>query len=102
MQYVYSILKRPPMNTEYDTQSNRDAIIIVLLVDFLGILFLLFTDAIGGLFKLIGISFLLFCLVVAAVGKDRKIGVLGAYFLALFLSPLIGLIITLGSARIME
>ena len=43
------------------------------------------------------ISWLIFCFVVGFVGSGRKIGFGGAFFCSLFLSPLIGLIITLVS-----
>lgn len=37
--------------------------------------------------------------IVGAIGGERKIGVAGAFFVSLFLSPLIGLIITISSPR---
>lgn len=43
---------------------------------------------------------LLGTIVVAILGNGRKIGVIGALFASLLLSPLIGLIITLSSKRI--
>lgn len=39
-------------------------------------------------------------IVVAVMGNGRKIGVIGALFASLLLSPLIGLIITLSSKRL--
>ncbi len=36
------------------------------------------------------------------LGRDRKIGVLGAYALSLLLSPLIGLIMTLSSTKLID
>ncbi len=39
-------------------------------------------------------------IVVAIIGNGRKIGVIGALFASLLLSPLIGLIITLSSKRL--
>jgi len=40
---------------------------------------------------------ILFSLLVGAIGSDRKIGFWGAFFLSLILSPIIGLIITVVS-----
>jgi len=46
------------------------------------------------------LGWLIFSIVVAALGSKRKIGFAGAFFLSLLLSPLIGLIITLTSKSI--
>jgi phosphate/sulfate permease len=43
------------------------------------------------------VGWLIFCIIVGAIGSNRKIGFAGAFFLSLFLSPLIGLIISLFS-----
>lgn len=40
---------------------------------------------------------IIFCLIIGAVGENRAIGFWGAFFCSLLLSPLIGLIITLCS-----
>ena len=45
------------------------------------------------------IFWIIFCFVVGTVGKKRKIGFAGAFFLSLFLSPLIGLIIAYNSDK---
>lgn len=44
-------------------------------------------------------GWILFSFVAGAVGSDRKIGFAGAFFLSLFLSPLVGLIIAFSSQR---
>jgi hypothetical protein len=87
------------MKRLHDTKSKNDTILIVVLIDVIGILFLLFTDAISGYWTLLGIMLFIFSSIVAMLGRDRKIGVLGAYALSLLLSPLIGLIITLSSTK---
>lgn len=43
------------------------------------------------------ILWLLFSVIVGALGASRKIGFFGAFFISLLLSPLIGLIVTLFS-----
>lgn len=45
------------------------------------------------------ISWIILTLVVTAIGDKRKIGSLGAFFISLFLSPLIGFIVVLSSKR---
>ena len=45
------------------------------------------------------IGWIIFAFVAGAIGSDRKIGFLGAFFLSLFLSPLIGIIVALASKR---
>lgn len=45
------------------------------------------------------ISWIILTLVVTAIGDKRKIGSLGAFFISLFLSPLIGAIVVLSSKR---
>jgi phosphate/sulfate permease len=42
-------------------------------------------------------GWLLFSIIVGAIGSGRNIGFLGAFFLSLILSPIIGLLITLFS-----
>ncbi len=44
-------------------------------------------------------SWIVFCFVAGAVGNNRKIGFAGAFFLSLFLSPLLGLFITFNSDK---
>lgn len=44
------------------------------------------------------LSWFILSIIVGVIGTDRKIGGAGAFFLSLFLSPLIGGIITLTSA----
>ena len=43
------------------------------------------------------LTWIIFSLVVGFIGTTRKIGFAGAFFASIFLSPLIGLIITLVS-----
>lgn len=43
------------------------------------------------------ISWIVLSLIIGAVGSSRKIGFLGAFFLSLLLSPLLGVIITIAS-----
>ncbi len=45
------------------------------------------------------IAWIIFCFVAGAVGNKRKIGFAGAFFLSLFLSPLVGLIIAFNSDK---
>jgi len=45
----------------------------------------------------IGIIWIILCVVIGLIGKNKKIGFAGAFFLSLLLSPLIGLIIVLVS-----
>lgn len=45
------------------------------------------------------VFFLIFALLVGLVGKNRKIGFGWSFILSLFLSPIIGLIITLFSKK---
>ncbi len=90
------------MKRLHDAKSKNDSILIVVLIDVIGMLFLLFTDAIPGYWTLLGILILIFSTIVAMLGRDRKIGVLGAYALSLLLSPLIGLIITLSSTKLSD
>jgi uncharacterized membrane protein YraQ (UPF0718 family) len=45
-------------------------------------------------------GWIIFSIIVGAIGGSRKIGFAGAFFLSLILSPLIGLIITLSSKDI--
>ena len=45
------------------------------------------------------IFWLIFSLIVGAIGNDRKIGFAGGFFLSILLSPLIGLIIVLVSDK---
>jgi flagellar biosynthesis/type III secretory pathway chaperone len=40
------------------------------------------------------LGWLLLCIIVGAIGSERKVGFWGAFFLSFFFSPLIGLIIT--------
>jgi hypothetical protein len=47
---------------------------------------------------LVVILWIVFALIVGAIGKDKKIGFAGAFFLSLLLSPIIGLIIALVSS----
>ena len=46
----------------------------------------------------IAIFWIILCIVIGFLGKDKKIGFAGAFFLSLLLSPLIGLIIVLASS----
>ena len=43
------------------------------------------------------IGWIIFSFIIGFIGKERKVGFAGAFFLSLLLSPLIGLIITLVS-----
>ena len=47
----------------------------------------------------IAILWIILCFVAGAVGNDRKIGFAAAFFLSLFLSPLVGLIIVFNSDK---
>lgn len=90
------------MDTEQDPKSKDDTIVIILLIDFAGILLLFFMNSLSLYLRAAGIMSLVFCLVVARLGKDRKIGFSRAYFTSFFLSPIIGLIITLSSAKLID
>jgi hypothetical protein len=46
------------------------------------------------------VIYLIFCLLIGLLGNKRKIGFGWAFFWSLFLSPVIGLIITLISRKI--
>ncbi len=64
-------------------------------------LFLLFSNDSGaGLcWGIIIINWLLWSFVIASIGKNREIGFSASFLLCLFVSPIIGLIITLISKR---
>jgi tetratricopeptide (TPR) repeat protein len=47
----------------------------------------------------IAILWIILCFVAGAVGSNRNIGFAGAFFLSLFLSPLVGLIIAFSSSK---
>lgn len=47
-------------------------------------------------------GWLIFSCIVAAIGAERKIGGVAAFFISIFLSPIIGLIVTLVSSRTSE
>jgi len=51
----------------------------------------------GALVVFMFFTWIIFCFVVGAVGSSRKLGFAEAFFISLFLSPLVGLIFALTS-----
>jgi len=87
------------MNKQEDVTAKKDAVAICGVISIL---------LIGSLFMLSEISFttriictlsIVLSLIIGNMGKERKIGFGPAFFISLFLSPVVGIIITANSPR---
>ena len=87
------------MKTEQEERANADLTVIAILVGLALFLIICFLDSLGTYFRAVSIMCILLSFVVGIIAKDRKIGFPIAFFISLLLSPLIGLVITLNSAK---
>jgi hypothetical protein len=88
------------MKTENQLKPKNDAIILVALFEIAGLLFLLTSSALSAGLRLAFIISLLLSIPIAFFGKQRRIGFVAAFFASALFSPLIGLIITMGSSKL--
>jgi hypothetical protein len=81
---------------------KKDTTLFALIVGVAGLIFVFTSGSLGSQWRTFGITFFFFCFVVAFIGSARSIGFGGAFFASFFLSPVIGLIITLTSSKIKD
>ncbi|MES2701867.1 MAG: SHOCT domain-containing protein [Bacteroidota bacterium] len=89
------------MNTKEDIHASKDSKTIAYLLCILIALFAYFIDM-SAILAIVLVMSSILSLIAGYAGEQRKIGFATAFFVSLFLSPLIGLILIAISPRIQD
>ena len=89
------------MNEQQQDKSKKDSASLAYILVAIVAIFV-FSSSVSILWKVALAMNLLFSIFVGSLARDRKIGVVSAFFISLILSPLVGLLVTLTSPRFKE
>ena len=89
------------MGNEQEVKIGNDMIVLTIIFASAVLLFGLFAQTLEN-YRLIIVALVVFSLMTAFIGKQRKIGFISAFFLSFLLSPIVGLIVTLVSPKISD